>query len=216
MAKGGRGTAFPVPTAVAARISRLTWAGWLTARACAIMPPIDHPSTAGRRSLSAEIRALVWLVMAVMLSEAGPRRRGPADAGVVEDHNLVMGGQGIDDPRRPAVHGCARSHDEQQRGPAAQLAVRDRPVSGVDDLHWRSQYIRPLLPEDPHAARAAVAQHTASSRLAGNLMCCVRACIMATCFRDEQPWRHRDWCMRRLPGIIKIYLFYKAVKIYLL
>ena len=35
------------------------------------MPPIDHPSTAGRRSASAEIRALVWLVMAVMLSEPG-------------------------------------------------------------------------------------------------------------------------------------------------
>ena len=71
MAKGGRGTAFPVPTAVEARISRLTWAGWLTARSCAIMPPIDHPSTAGRRSPSAEIRALAWLVMAVTLSEAG-------------------------------------------------------------------------------------------------------------------------------------------------
>jgi hypothetical protein len=46
----------------------------------------------------------------------------------------------------------------------------------------------PLLPEDPQAARAAAAQHTASSRLTGNLMCCVLACIMATCFRDEQLW----------------------------
>ena len=44
-----------------------------------------------------------------------------------------------------------------------------------------------LLP-DPHPARAAAAQHTASMQLTGNLMCSVRACIMATCFRDEQLW----------------------------
>ena len=46
----------------------------------------------------------------------------------------------------------------------------------------------PLLPEDPHPARAAAAQHTASIQLTGNLMCSVRAGIMATYFRDEQLW----------------------------
>jgi hypothetical protein len=35
------------------------------------MLPIDQPSTAGRRSPSAEIRALVWLVSAVMVSIPG-------------------------------------------------------------------------------------------------------------------------------------------------
>ena len=44
------------------------------------------------------------------------------------------------------------------------------------------------LPEDPHAARAAAAQHTASIQLTGNLMCSIRAGIMATYFRDEQLW----------------------------
>jgi hypothetical protein len=41
---------------------------------------------------------------------------------------------------------------------------------------------------DPHPARAAAAQHTASIALTGNLMCSARAGIMTTCFPDEQLW----------------------------
>ncbi|MGO8960696.1 MAG: hypothetical protein ACLQFR_25460 [Streptosporangiaceae bacterium] len=41
---------------------------------------------------------------------------------------------------------------------------------------------------DPHPARAAAAQHTASIKLTGNLMCSAQAGIMATYFVDEQLW----------------------------
>jgi hypothetical protein len=90
-------------------------------------------------------------------------RRGPADPGVVEDHNFVMGGQGVDETRRPAVHGCTRSRDEQQFRPAAQLAVRDRPGSGADDADRCSQYVRAAArPASRQSSRrAAHRQHPA-------------------------------------------------------
>ena len=67
-AAGGTGSACPVPGWVAARTSLDTCAGWSTARAWAIMPPIDQPSTATRPSRSVEIRALVSFAMALMLT----------------------------------------------------------------------------------------------------------------------------------------------------
>jgi len=48
-----------------------TWAGWSTARAWAIIPPMDQPSTAVRPSPSAEIRALAWFAISVMPSGDG-------------------------------------------------------------------------------------------------------------------------------------------------
>jgi len=41
---------------------------------------------------------------------------------------------------------------------------------------------------DPHPARAAAAQHTASIKLTGNLTCSVQAGMMTTHFVDEQFW----------------------------
>src|SRR5580658_8221536 len=70
-AAGGIGTACPVPGWVAASTTLDTCAGWRTARAWAIMPPIDQPSTARRPSRSVEIRALVWLAISVMLKGDG-------------------------------------------------------------------------------------------------------------------------------------------------
>jgi hypothetical protein len=79
-AAGGTGSACPVPGWVAARTSLDTCAGWSTARAWAIMPPIDQPSTATRPSRSAEISALVWFAMAVMLTGEGSPAVWPTPA----------------------------------------------------------------------------------------------------------------------------------------
>ena len=59
-----------------------------------------------------------------LVSHAGDgERRGNggrlAYAGVVEDNDLVARRQGIDERRRPVVHGPAEAHDEQQCRPAA-------------------------------------------------------------------------------------------------
>ena len=67
-AAGGTASASPVPAWVAASTRRLTWAGCSTASAWAIMPPIDHPSTAVRPNPRAAIRALVWSAMVVTVS----------------------------------------------------------------------------------------------------------------------------------------------------
>jgi hypothetical protein len=69
-----------VPACVAASTSRLTWPGCSTARACAVMPPIDQPSTAGRPSRSAVISALVCPAMAEMVSGAGSAAVPPTPA----------------------------------------------------------------------------------------------------------------------------------------
>jgi hypothetical protein len=64
-------TAAPVPGNVAQSTRRRTWAGCRNARAWAIMPPIDQPSTFGLPRPRVSMSALVWSAMASMVTGAG-------------------------------------------------------------------------------------------------------------------------------------------------
>jgi hypothetical protein len=71
----------------------------------------------------------------------GERRRqrlGTAHSGVVEDHDPVVPGQGVDEPRVPVLHGPGVAHDQDQGRAAPDDPVPDRAQLGVSHLH-RSQ-----------------------------------------------------------------------------
>jgi hypothetical protein len=96
---------------------------------------MDQPSTATRPRLSAEIKALAWLAMAVMLS-GGRKGRRLADPGAVGHDHRVFSGQACDEGRRPVVHGPTEAHDHtiglpapifrQVTAPAAVRAISPR------------------------------------------------------------------------------------------
>ena len=61
----------PVRGNVAHSTGRRTGAGCRTARAGAIMPPIDEPGTSGRAGPGVPMRALAWPARASMVSGTG-------------------------------------------------------------------------------------------------------------------------------------------------
>ena len=60
---------------------------------------------------------------------------GLADAGVVEDHDVVALGEGIDEAPVPALHGRAVAGDQDQGWPAPDGPVCDRAQPGVRDSY---------------------------------------------------------------------------------
>jgi hypothetical protein len=62
---------------------------------------------------------------------------GTADARVVEHHDPVVPGEGVNQPRIPALHGPAVAHDQDQRGAAPDDPVPDGAEPGVGDPRWR-------------------------------------------------------------------------------
>ena len=100
-----------------------------------------------------------------VLEDLLTRYRALTTAGLAA--NLYRRTATVDQARRPFVHGCARSRDQQQRGPLPNSRYATVPA-GVRTTCMGAVSTSGPLP-DAHPARAAAAQHTASIQLTGNL-----------------------------------------------
>jgi hypothetical protein len=73
------------------------------------------------------------------LDAVGNLSRGGADAAVVERDDVMVLGDGVDDPRVPVVQGCRKMDEEDHGDPALrpELAVGEGHAAGVDRASGR-------------------------------------------------------------------------------
>ena len=119
---------------VAARTSRRTSVGRTSAISCATNPPIEKPS----RSISLEAERVDERDhLARRLGDRAARlaRRG-ADARVVDQDDLALGGERVGQRRVPVVQVAAevlQQHERHPRG-AAEAAIGELDARRLDDL----------------------------------------------------------------------------------